>query len=61
MQAYLRREHALFIIGPHDENPDGSWDVVLFLLFAHKGHKMLEEVEIKFAIFVEKSRDVQLW
>ena len=29
------REHALFIIGTHDEQTDGSWVVVLFLVFSH--------------------------
>ena len=43
-----------------DVNEKFNIEYILFLLFAHKGHKMLEEVEIKFAIFVEKSRDVQL-
>lgn len=42
VQEHLRREHAVFIIRPHDENPHESWDVVLFLVFAHNDHKFFD-------------------
>ena len=40
------REHALFIIGTHDEQTDGSWVVVVVGSHIHKLKRVLKEVFI---------------